>query len=200
MKPTLLIMTTTNRRWLPATGGVVLVLVALASWMHRANRSSLDATLAAHEERARNAAAAIRDAKSAAESAGKQESAYVQTVSIERAHAGAVRVRADSVFAVAQVLDTAFREAYVLRDSEAIALRVLAAAQDSALTWADTRAVSLSTALDISEVRAADAESLLVVVQRNASEQCRIVRVVPCPSRRVIAVLSGAAVWLALKR
>ena len=81
------------------------------------------------------------------------------------------------------------------QDSALAALKVVIAQQDTALAFAELRAASIDSALARSEARAARADSALaavVTVAESRTASCRIVRLLPCPSRT--ALMIGAAV------
>jgi hypothetical protein len=67
--------------------------------------------------------------------------------------------------------------------------------KDTALAWARVEAASLDTALARSEVRAARADTVIAAVTQVAESReapCRVLWVVPCPSRMI--VMAGTAV------
>lgn len=68
------------------------------------------------------------------------------------------------------------------------------AAKDSALALGDIQAAALETALDLSELRAAEADSLLHVSLDVVQHPCRIARFLPCPSRTAAAIIGAVAV------
>jgi hypothetical protein len=74
------------------------------------------------------------------------------------------------------------------------------ALDDSMFKLVDLRATALEEALDLSQVRAREADSLLVSVSRAISPRCIIARVVPCPSRGLTAALIAGAAVIALRR
>lgn len=67
------------------------------------------------------------------------------------------------------------------------------ATQDTALAWAHVQTAALDTALGLSDVRAARADSLLHIAVQEGDRPCRLARIVPCPSRRVSALIGAAA-------
>jgi hypothetical protein len=79
------------------------------------------------------------------------------------------------------------------------ALSVASADKDTALAWARVEAASLDSALARSEERAAQADTVLDAVVKVAEareEPCRVLWVVPCPSRTMVLV--GTAIVTAV--
>jgi hypothetical protein len=127
-------------------------------------------------------------------------SVFVRHDSLTRAEVATVAVaRRSAVQALGRQTAAAMRveRLRAIADTEPDRLRDLVALEDTVIVWANTRAASLEVALDASEIRAARTDSLLTVVRAVAEERCRILRVVPCPSRRAVAVVGLLAVALA---
>lgn len=86
---------------------------------------------------------------------------------------------------------------------DALAWLDISALQDTSLAWMTVRADALDTALRISEVRASRADSLLALASRALvarHDGCRIARVIPCPSRRLLIIVAGAALLGAARK
>jgi hypothetical protein len=151
---------------------VVAVVVLLHPWSRRTTQMPVASVFVRHDSLTRT---------------------EVATVAVARR--SAVQARAKQMAAAVRV-----EELRAIADTEPDRLRDLVALQDTVIIWANTRAASLEVALDASEIRVARTDSLLTVVRAAGDERCRILRVVPCPSRRTVAVLGLLAVALSVNR
>jgi hypothetical protein len=151
---------------------VVAVLVLLHPWSQRTTQMPVASVFVRHDSLTRTEVATVSVARRSAVQAQVKQTAAV--VRVER-----LRTIADTV---------------------PDRLRDLVALQDTVIIWANTRAASLEVALDASEIRAARTDSLLTVVRAAGDERCRILRVVPCPSRRAVAAVGLLAVVLSINR
>jgi hypothetical protein len=151
---------------------VVAVVVLLHPWSRRTTQAPGASVFVRHDSLTRSEVATVAVAhRSAVQALGKQTAAGVR---VERLRA--------------------------IADTEPDRLRDLVALQDTVIIWANTRAASLEVALDASEIRVARTDSLLTVVRAAGDESCRILRVLPCPSRRTVAVMGLLAVALSVNR
>lgn len=172
------LITTANRRWLTAIGGGVLVLLTLAPRRCGQHETPIALTVAAHDAADRTLEAKIRAQEKLAQAGQKAESTSV---------------------ARKNQLETAWRaSSRVVRDSvplapESPAVDSIFAAGDSALAAADVQITALTTALQLSETRAKASDSVLHVLSAEMRRTCRLLWVVPCPSRTTAAVLGTAA-------
>jgi hypothetical protein len=163
------------RRWQYATGvaGLALVLAAIA-WWPRPPRyfPQLEAALVRHD------------------SVGQMEIAHVHS---ERAAADGAKAKQVQVMKRVAVLWTG---AETDPAPEAAMLPEVVALQDTAIQWANIRAEHLEMALDVSELRAARMDTLVGMLRAARDDQCRMFRVVPCPTRGalVIGLVLAAAI------
>jgi hypothetical protein len=181
-----------NRRWLIAAGGFVLLL----TWC-RGSRP----TAQQHEVESRSLEAEIQRQRSIAASAARTERRVIAACCHpERSEGPTIchpeRSEGPAVGrAVQQQVLRFAQDDSVAQDDTVNAILV---AEDSALTLAHVQITALDTALDLSELRAAHAE--LLVHQLSNAKECRIARLIPCPSRAVAALLGAAALAVVLRR
>lgn len=153
-----------NSRLRQYAAGVVLcaLLVSLVPWSRRTAPVPTANALARHDSLTHKEVATVATARRVAAQAQVKQTAAAVRVATLRAEA----------------------------DTAPDRLRDLVALQDTVIEWANTRAAQLEVALDASEIRAARTDSLLTVVRHARDDQCRILRAVPCPSRRTIVVVA----------
>ena len=104
----------------------------------------------------------------------------------------AARTAADSV--------RALQRAYDARSAQALALLDITQLEDTALVQALTQSNALDSALARSEARAVRAEALVrgLVPLAQEGERCRLLAILPCPSRKAVVVAAAASTALAL--
>lgn len=186
----------TNRRWLAAIGGVVLVVVI--SQRCGRDEAPIAAAVAAHDVVDRALEAKIQEEKQIAEAGRKAESAAVvrknKAIAVLSTHGGNVVLSAKSAR-----WSSAPTEEMPVVGAGTLFNQILAAS-DSELSAANVQIAALTTALDLSETRATASDSVLHVVAKDKTERCRVLGVVRCPSRVVAIALTGAAVLALLRR
>jgi hypothetical protein len=159
------------RRWHYATGvaGLALILAVVSSWSRRPSHSpQLEAALARHD------------------SVGQMEVAHVHS---ERAAADGAKAKQVQVMKRAAVLRTgAATEPATDPERGAAMLPQIVALQDTAIQWANIRAEHLEVALDVSELRAARMDTLVGMLRAARDDHCRMLRMVPCPTRSALAI------------
>lgn len=176
------------RRWLIATGVVVFALIVArcTDRNERPNAQVLAVAVARHDSLSHVREFDIQQDRAIAGAAARGESTAI-------AHARAKRE-------IAIPSEWTANSSFAPRDESDTLIAAILAAQDSALAFADVRAASLNAALDLSELRAAESDSLLHAAVRAVDAPCRILRIVPCPSRVQTAVLGGVVVAALLRR
>jgi hypothetical protein len=196
---------TTRVAWLI----VVVATVALA-WGIRAHRRrhsfpppvELQQVLAMHVEETRRDSARVADAVAVADVALRRQRELSGRASAQRALTATLRAQADDVRAEVGAARNApdsllaWTQAYESRLAEVGSLATMVALRDSVAMWATLRGDSLGAALAASERHAQRADSVLGLVVEHG--RCRILRMVPCPTRRVI--VAGAVVAVLLGR
>jgi hypothetical protein len=161
------------RRWGPIAAGVAVLWIAWVVLSPGGGPTPLPNGVAREVEQHAEASAIdtmeIHRLERAADSASVKE----------RAAMAVATVRAPSVISVADLH----------------AAMIASAHKDTALAWARVEAASLDTALARSEARAARADTVIATVTKVAESReapCRVLWVVPCPSRML--VVAGTAV------
>lgn len=189
----------TNRRWLAAIGGVVSVLL----FARKCGRDDapVTAALAAHDVVDRTLEQKIKEQKQIAENGRKAESAAVaekQRFVTTRAFLAAERAARVSSTERARRTAVLTEEARMTA-ADTVVDHILAEG-DSALSAAHVQIGALATALDLSEARATASDSVLHLVAKDSAERCRILDILPCPSRLVTVALTAAAIAVLILR
>jgi hypothetical protein len=179
------------RRWIWIAAGVVVCWVAGGAVRMLRERNPLPEKVA--EEVERHAATTL-----------------VDTTEIHRLErvAAQAQVQEQAAIAKARESDTIAARAlnWPARGVELPQVQALAMAsadKDTAVAWARVEALSLDTALARSEARAAQGDSALEAVRNLAEareEPCRVLWVVPCPTRVAVMAATAAGVAAALWR
>lgn len=165
-----------HRRRLIAVGGFALALVLLVFWhpFHH-QPAALAVAVQSYDSAAHTIEGRIAQERRTAASATRAESLATSHASGLRRALATSRPSAEPPIQLDPRID------------------MILAAQDTALALAHVQITELDTALDLSELRAARADSLLHVAVREVERRCRIVWVVPCPSRRLAAAIGAVS-------
>jgi hypothetical protein len=162
----------------------------------------LQHVLAMHVEETRRDSARVADAVAVADVALRRQREVSGRASAQRALTATLRAHADDeraeVGAARNAPDSllAWTQAYESRLAEVGSLATMVALRDSVAMWATLRGDSLGAALASSERHAQRADSVLGLVVEHS--RCRILRMVPCPTRRVL--VAGAVIGVLLGR
>jgi hypothetical protein len=178
---------------------IAVITATIALWADHQppGASVLERAIEAHAAQTMRDTARISTAVAVAESARISQEAAVRRRRALDARAMQFDARADSAHA-AEIRAVSLADsiaslgvAYVMRTEEATTLRAEVATADTALSWAVVRSDSLGSALSLSESRAQRADSLLAIVGdgSGATSGCRMMKFIPCPSRRVLGWL-----------
>jgi hypothetical protein len=189
------------RRWIWIATGAVVLVIAWISISPRGGPTPLPSGVAREVEQHAEASAIdtmeIHRLERVVDSAAVKEQAAVTAA--HRSEAGIARApaRQDSASrspAAAAVVATVRLPSDISID-DLQAVTIASAHKDTALAWARVEVASLDTALARSEERAARADTVIGAVEKVAESRearCRVLLVVPCPSRML--VMAGTAV------
>ena len=185
----------------PWIGAAIIATIAAAAALLAGRASpdvsTLKAALAAHATQTVRDTSRISMAVLAADTAHERQRAAMHRGRGLNAVAGTLGIRADSAHLVelhaASLADSvsALSLAYSMRTEQATTLHAVVAVADTALAWATSRGDSLNAALSISVTRAERADSVLAVVAQSAgaANGCRLIQILPCPTRRALGWL-----------
>jgi hypothetical protein len=168
----LTIVSLAARRWQYATGGAGVALIVLLMWPKASVNSVVQTQLVRHDSVSRVEVAHVAAERVMAGRAKRKEEDAVGRATV-------LRARVDGQPDLAGTL-----------------LPDIVALQDTAIEWANVRAEHTEAALDVSELRASRLDSLVGLLRAARDDQCRIVRIIPCPTRK--AIIAGALVATAL--
>jgi hypothetical protein len=176
------------RQWLGIAAGVVLCGIAWVVLSPRGGETPLPSGVAREVEQHADASAIdtmeIHRLERVADSAAVKEQAAV------------AEARASEAVAARRVGERATVWVPDVELPSVQALAIAGADKDTALAWAGVEAASLDTALARSEKRAARADTVVAGVEKVAESRearCRVLWVVPCPSRKLVMVATAIA-------